>query len=49
MKQQRQFVVQAEKRLATVLGVSAKVKLVEPSSIKRHEGKAVRVIDRRQQ
>ncbi len=49
MKQQRQFVVQAEKRLATVLGVSAKVKLVEPSSITRHEGKAVRVIDRRQQ
>ncbi|MDA3902557.1 MAG: phenylacetate--CoA ligase [Desulfuromusa sp.] len=48
MKQQRQFVVQAEKRLATVLGVSAKVKLVEPESIKRHEGKAVRVIDRRQ-
>ena len=49
MKQQRQFVVQAEKRLATVLGVSAKVKLVEPSGITRHEGKAVRVIDRRQQ
>ncbi|MCK5912706.1 MAG: phenylacetate--CoA ligase, partial [Desulfuromusa sp.] len=48
MKQQRQFVVQAEKRLATVLGVSAKVKLVEPASIKRHEGKAIRVIDRRQ-
>ena len=49
MKQQREFVVQAEKKLATVLGVSAKVKLVEPSSIPRHEGKAVRVIDRRQQ
>ena len=49
MKQQRQFVIQAEKRLATVLGVSAKVKLVEPSSIQRHEGKAIRVIDRRQQ
>ncbi len=47
MKQQRQFVVQAEKRLATVLGVSAKVKLVEPESITRHEGKAIRVIDRR--
>ena len=49
MKRQRQFVTQAEKRLATVLGVSAKVKLVEPSSIVRHEGKACRVIDRRQQ
>ncbi len=47
MKQQRQFVVQAEKRLATVLGVSAKVKLVEPQTITRHEGKAIRVIDRR--
>ncbi|MFO7576168.1 MAG: phenylacetate--CoA ligase [Pelovirga sp.] len=49
MKRQRQFVTQAEKRLATVLGVSAKVKLVEPSTIVRHEGKACRVIDRRQQ
>ncbi|PLY03342.1 MAG: phenylacetate--CoA ligase, partial [Desulfuromonas sp.] len=47
MKQQRQFVVAAEKRLATVLGVSAKIKLVEPSSITRHEGKAARVIDKR--
>jgi len=47
MKQQRQFVVQAEKQIATVLGVSAKVKLVEPASIQRHEGKAVRVIDKR--
>ncbi len=49
MKQQRQFVINAEKRLATVLGVSAKVKLVEPQTIKRHEGKAIRVIDRRNQ
>ncbi len=48
MKQQRDFVIQAEKRLATVLGVSAKVKLVEPATIKRHEGKACRVFDRRQ-
>jgi phenylacetate-CoA ligase len=29
------------------LGVSVKVKLVEPRSIQRSEGKAVRVIDRR--
>ena len=49
MKRQRQFVNEAEKRLATVLGVSAKVKLVEPSFILRHEGKASRVIDKRQQ
>ncbi|HMB15211.1 MAG TPA: phenylacetate--CoA ligase [Pelovirga sp.] len=47
MKRQRQFVSEAEKRLATVLGVSAKVKLVEPSAILRHEGKASRVIDKR--
>ncbi len=49
MKRQRQFVSEAEKRLATVLGVSARVKLVEPSSIMRHEGKASRVIDKRKQ
>ena len=48
MKQQRQFITQAEKRLATILGVSAKVKLVEPATIQRYEEKAVRVIDRRQ-
>jgi phenylacetate-CoA ligase len=48
MKQQRQFITQAEKRLAKILGVSAKVKLVEPATIQRFEGKAVRVIDRRQ-
>ncbi len=47
MKQQRAFVTEAEKKLASVLGVSAKVKLVEPARIKRHEGKANRVIDRR--
>ncbi|MBD1399279.1 phenylacetate--CoA ligase family protein [Pelovirga terrestris] len=49
MKRQRQFVNEAEKRLATVLGVSARVKLVEPSSIMRHEGKASRVLDKRKQ
>lgn len=48
MKQQREFVNSAEKRLATVLGVSAKIKLVEPSRMTRHEGKAVRVIDKRE-
>jgi phenylacetate-CoA ligase len=47
MKMQRDFVLMLEKRLATMLGVSAKVKLVEPASLKRHEGKAQRVIDRR--
>lgn len=33
--------------LKTALGVSVKVKLVEPKSIQRSEGKAVRVIDNR--
>ncbi len=33
--------------LKTALGVSARVKLVEPKSIQRSEGKAVRVIDNR--
>ncbi|PLX89579.1 MAG: phenylacetate--CoA ligase [Desulfuromonas sp.] len=48
MKQQRSFVDQVEKKLYSVLGLSVKVKLVEPSSITRHEGKACRVFDRRQ-
>jgi len=47
MKKQRAFVSMLEKRLASALGVGAKVKLVEPSTITRHEGKAQRVIDRR--
>ena len=33
--------------LKTALGVSVRVKLVEPKSIQRSEGKAVRVIDNR--
>lgn len=47
MKQQRKFVTEAEKKIASVLGVSARIKLVEPATIQRHEGKAARVIDRR--
>jgi phenylacetate-CoA ligase len=48
MKQQRTFVVEAEKKIHSVLGLGVKVKLVEPSSITRHEGKACRVFDRRE-
>jgi phenylacetate-CoA ligase len=48
MKKQREFVLTVEKRLANALGIGAKVKLVEPSTILRSEGKAERVIDRRQ-
>jgi len=47
MRQQRAFVDLVEKRLASALGVGARVKLVEPASMPRHEGKACRVIDRR--
>ncbi len=35
------------KEIASVLSISAKVKLVEPKTIERSEGKAKRVIDRR--
>lgn len=48
MKQQRAFVVEAEKRIHSALGLGVKVKLVEPSSITRYEGKACRVFDRRE-
>lgn len=47
MRQQRAFVDSVQKQLASSLGVGAKVKLVEPASMPRHEGKATRVIDRR--
>ena len=36
-----------EKNIKEMLGVAARVKLVEPKSIQRTEGKAVRVIDKR--
>jgi phenylacetate-CoA ligase len=47
MKKQRAFIEMVEKRLFSILGVGAKIKLVEPNAIPRHEGKAHRVIDRR--
>ncbi len=47
MKKQRAFVEMVEKKLASTLNVGARVKLVEPASMPRHEGKAQRVIDRR--
>ena len=37
-----------EKNIKEMLGVAAKVKLVEPKSIQRTEGKAVRVMDKRE-
>jgi phenylacetate-CoA ligase len=47
MKRQRAFLEMVEKRIDSVLGVGVTVKLVEPNSIPRHEGKANRVIDKR--
>jgi phenylacetate-CoA ligase len=47
MKMQRAFVDQVERKIHSVLGVGATVRLIEPRSLPRHEGKAVRVIDNR--
>ena len=47
MKKQRAFLDMVGKRINSVLGVGVTVKLVEPNSIPRHEGKAQRVIDNR--
>ena len=47
MKSMNAIKARIEAELASVLGVSAKVKLVEPRSIERGEGKCRRVIDRR--
>jgi phenylacetate-CoA ligase len=47
MKMQQAFLEKIEKRIESALGVGVTVKLVEPNSIPRHEGKAERVIDKR--
>jgi phenylacetate-CoA ligase len=47
MKRQRAFLEMVEKKIDSVLGVGVAVKLVEPNSIPRLEGKSVRVIDKR--
>lgn len=47
MKKQRQLIDHIKKRLATELGISVDVKLVEEKSLERFEGKAKRVIDKR--
>jgi phenylacetate-CoA ligase len=47
MKKQRAFLESIEKKIDSVLGVGVTVKLVEPNSIPRHDGKAERVIDNR--
>jgi phenylacetate-CoA ligase len=47
MKLQRSFLEKIERKIESVLGVGVTVRLVEPKSIPRHEGKADRVIDKR--
>jgi phenylacetate-CoA ligase len=47
MKKQRQLVDRIKKQLASELGVSVDVKLVEEKTLERFEGKGQRVIDKR--
>ncbi|MCL2760976.1 MAG: phenylacetate--CoA ligase [Desulfuromonadales bacterium] len=47
MKKQKSFLEIVKKRVESIIGVSVIVKLVEPGSIKRYEGKAERVVDKR--
>lgn len=48
MKKQRALVETIKKRLASELGISVQVKLVEERSLERFNGKGARVIDKRQ-
>jgi len=48
MKKQRQMVDTIRKRLASELGIAVDVKLVEEKTLERFEGKAKRVIDKRE-
>lgn len=47
MKMQKAFLEMVEKKIRSVIGVSATVKLVEPNTIPRHEGKTGKVVDNR--
>jgi len=47
MKMQRAFMEKIQKKIESVIGVSVAVKLVEPKTIPRFEGKAARVLDNR--
>ena len=47
MRKQKAFLEMVEKRIDSVLGVGVTVKLVEPNSIPREEGKSARLIDKR--
>ena len=47
MKQQKRIIEEIEEKLFSVLGLKVRVKLVEPKTLQRFEGKAKRVIDKR--
>jgi phenylacetate-CoA ligase len=47
MKKQRAWLEQITEKMYNVLGIKPKIKLVEPKTIERFEGKAKRVIDER--
>ena len=47
MKKQNELVGDIRRNLASELGISVNVKLVEKRTLERSEGKAKRVIDRR--
>jgi phenylacetate-CoA ligase len=47
MKRQKAFLENIERKIDSTLGVGVTVRLVEPNSIPRAEGKSVRVIDKR--
>ncbi|AEA33126.1 phenylacetate--CoA ligase family protein [Hippea maritima] len=47
MKKQKQLLDRINAELKTTLGLDVEVKLVEPNSIQRSEGKAKRIIDKR--
>jgi phenylacetate-CoA ligase len=47
IKKLREFEEKIKKEIESILGVFVKVKLVEPRTIERSEGKAKRVVDKR--
>ena len=47
MRRQRDLVDKIRDKISSVLGISVKVRLVEPRTLERTEGKAKRVVDRR--
>jgi len=49
MKRLRSFKEKVEEKMESALGISAKIKLVEPKTLERTEGKTQRVVDRRKQ